>query len=67
MITTLEFIIASLVISICVSAITGTLVFCILKKKYNTEIDNLEYDIEGTVRCLSRLQDRYVEHMAKYH
>ena len=67
MITTLEFIIASLVISICVSAIVGTLVFCILKKKYDTEIDRLEYDIEWTVRCLNRFKERYVEHMAEYH
>lgn len=36
-VTILEFIIASLVISICVAAIIGTLVYCILKKIYDAK------------------------------
>lgn len=67
MISVWDFIIASLVMSICVSAIVGTLVFCILKKKYDTEVNELKYDNEFILKHFGRLQEKYEEHLYKYH
>ena len=67
MITLLEFIIASLVISICVSAIIGTLVYCILKKTYDAKIENFKEDFRFMFGELDKFEDTYFRHMRKYH
>ena len=67
MITSLEFIIVSLVISICVSAIVGTLVYCILKKTYDAEIKNFKEDFRFIFGELDKFEETYFKHMSKYH
>lgn len=67
MITILEFIIASLVMSICVSAVIGTLVFCILKKKHDKDIEWLFNMICDNKTEVYRFYEKYQDHMYKYH
>ena len=66
-ITILEFIIVSLVISICASAIVGTLVFCILKKKHDEDIEWLFNMICNNKTEVHRFYEQYQDHLCEYH
>lgn len=67
MITTLEFIIASLVMSICVTAIAGTLIYCLLKKKHDEDMDWLFNMICNNKTEVSRFYEQYKDHEYNYH
>ena len=67
MITTADFIIASLVMSYCAAAIVGTLVYCILKKKHDSDIDWLFNMICNNKTEVSRFYEQYQDHIADYH
>ena len=66
-ITILEFIIVSLVISICASAIVGTLVFCSLKKKHDKDINWLFNMICNNKTEVSRFYEQYQDHLFECH
>ena len=67
MITIMDFIIISLVMSVCVAAIVGTLVYCIFKKKHDEDINwlfNMIYDNKTEV---DRFHNKYQDHLFKWH
>lgn len=66
-ITITDFIITILVISFCTSIIVGTLVYCVLKKKYDEDIDWLFGRIANNHTAVSRLYNKYGDHIAEHH
>lgn len=67
MITAIEFIIASIVVSFCAAAIVGTLVYCILKKKHDEDINWLFKLICNNKTEVNRFYDKYYDHIVDYH
>ena len=67
MISIVELIIMVVVVSICTAAIAGTLVYCILKKKHDDDIDWLFKMICNDHTELHRFYDKYADHIAEYH
>jgi hypothetical protein len=67
MITITDFIIASSVISICAAIIVGVLVYCILKKKHDEDIEWLFKIICDNKTEVTRFYNKYADHMADYH
>ena len=67
MITIMEFIIASSVISFCAAAIVGTLVYCILKKKHEEDMGWLFNIICNNHTEVNRFYNKYADHMAEHH
>jgi septation ring formation regulator EzrA len=65
--TGLEFIICIIVVSLCVSSITGILVYRILKKKNDEQIDRLQNRIWMFEDRFFQVEDEFVIHMKKYH
>lgn len=63
----LDIIICTLVISLCLSIIVGAIVWHKLSKKHEEEVGMLKAQIANMQRRWIWLEERYVEHMAKYH
>lgn len=67
MITIIDFIIISLVISVCTAAIVGTLVYCIFKKKHDEDINWLFNMICNNKTEVGRFYDKYQDHLFEWH
>lgn len=67
MISIVELIIMIVVVSICAAAIVGTLVYCLLKKKHDEDIEWLCKMICNTHTEVHRFYDKYADHIAEYH
>lgn len=67
MITIMDFIVISLVMSFCAAAIVGTLVYCILKKKYDEDINWLLNVIYNNKTEVGRFYEQYQDHLSEYH
>lgn len=67
MITVMDFIIASLVMSFCAAAVVGTLVYFILKKKHDEDMDWLFNMIYNNKTEVSRFYEKYEDHLYDYH
>ena len=63
----IDFIIAVVIINICVAVATGNVVYCLLDKKYSSELGRLKGRMEEDERLFSRLYDEYREHYYKKH
>lgn len=66
-ITMIDFIITILVVSFCTSIIVGTLVYCILKKKHDEDIEWLCKIICNNHTIVHRFYDKYWDHLVEYH
>lgn len=67
MISIVELIIMIVVVSLCIASIVGTLVYCILKKKYDEDLNWLFNTICDNKTEVARFYNQYQEHMASYH
>ena len=67
MISIVELIIMMVVVSICAAAIAGTLVYCILKKKHDEDINWLFNMICNNKTEIDRFYNKYADHIAEYH
>ena len=67
MITITDFIIASSVMSICTAIIVGVLVYCLLKKKHDEDIDWLFNMICNNKTEVSRFYEAYQDHLFNCH
>lgn len=63
----LYIIICTLVISLCMSIIVGAVFYYKLNKKHEEEVGMLKARINNLEHRWVWLEERYVEHMAKYH
>jgi hypothetical protein len=63
----MDFIIATLVIGFCTSIIVGTLVYCILKKKHDEDIEWLFNMICTNKTEVNRFYNKYCDHIVEYH
>lgn len=63
----LDIIICILVISLCMSIIVGAVFYYKLNKKHEEEVGMLKAQIANMQQRWIWLEERYVEHMAKYH
>lgn len=63
----LEIIIYTVVTSLCISIIVGAIVWYKLYKKHEEEVGMLKARIDNLEHRWVWLEERYVEHMAKYH
>lgn len=66
-ITLIDFIIVALVISFCTSIIIGTVVYCILKKKHDEDIEWLFQRICIIKTKIDRFYNKYANHIVEYH
>lgn len=66
-ITVIDFIIAILVVSFCISLIISTLVYCILKKKHDEDIEWLFNLICTNKTEVNRFYNKYCDHIVEYH
>lgn len=62
----LDIILCTLVISLCMSIIVGTVFYYKLNKKHE-EVGMLKTRIDNLQHRWTWLEERYVEHMTKYH
>ena len=62
-----DIIICSVIISLCMSIMVGAIFYYKLNKKYEEETGMLEARIHLLEERLFGLEERHVEHMAKYH
>ena len=67
MISIVDLIIMVVVVSICAAAIAGTLVYCILKKKHDEDIEWLVKVICDNKTEVNRFYNKYADHIAEYH
>ena len=67
MISIVDLIIMTVVVSICAAAIAGTLVYCILKKRHDEDIEWLFNMICTNKTEVDRFYNKYWDHMAEYH
>jgi hypothetical protein len=67
MISIVELIIMIVVVSICAAAIAGTLVYCILKKKHDEDIEWLFNMICTNKTEVDRFYNKYWDHLVDYH
>ena len=68
--TVLEFVITSIVISIGIAGAVGLLVYHMIRKhydEYEENIDRLKLKVEMLEERTLHMEEEYVEHMAKYH
>ena len=63
----LDIIICTVVISICVSIVIGAVYYFKQEKKQEEEVGVLKAKIHLLEERLFEVEERYVEHMAKYH
>ena len=67
MISIVDLIIIVVVVSFCAAATVGTLVYCLLKKKHDEDIDWLFNMICNNHTEVHRFYDKYADHIAEYH
>ena len=67
MISIVDLIIMMVVVSFCAAAITSTLVYCILKKKHDDDMNWLFNMICNNKTEISRFYNKYADHIAEYH
>lgn len=67
MISIVDLIIMVVVVSICAAAIAGTLVYCILKKKHDEDVNWLFNMICNNKTETSRFYNKYWDHIVEYH
>lgn len=65
--TNLDIIIIAVVISLCAASIVGTLVYCILKKKHDEDMEWLFSVICENKTEVYRFYNQYQDHIAGYH
>ena len=62
-----DVIICSVIISLCLSIMVGAIFYYKLDKKHKEEVSFLKARIDNIEQRWVWLEERYVEHMAKYH
>ena len=67
MMTILNFIIATIVISFCISALVGCYLYKALKNEFDERIGRLEARVPMLEERSERLEDRHLEPMVRYH
>ncbi len=67
MISIVDLIIMMVVVSFCAAVIVGTLVYCILKKKHDEDIEWLFNMICDNKTEVGRFYDQYQDHLSDYH
>ena len=67
MISTVDIIIMMIVVSLCAAAIVSTLVYCILKKKHDEDVNWLFKIICDNKTEVNRFYNKYQDHIADYH
>lgn len=67
MISIVDLIIMTVVVSICAAAIAGTLVYCILKKKHDEDVNWLFNLICNNKTEVDRFYNKYWDHLVEYH
>lgn len=67
MISLIDLIIMIVVVSFCAAAIVGTLVYCLLKKKHDEDIEWLFNMICDNKTEVGRFYNKYADHIAEYH
>ena len=67
MVTTIKFIIATAIISFCISFIVGYCIYDYFKKKYDDRVGYLESKVDLLEERHFHLEDMHLEHMVKYH
>lgn len=67
MISIVDLIIMTVVVSICAAAIAGTLVYCILKKRHDEDIEWLFNMICTNKTEVDRFYNKYWDHLVEYH
>lgn len=63
----IDWIIAVIIINICVAVATGTIVYYLVDKKYSNELDRLKGRMTEDERLFNKLYDEYREHYYKKH
>ena len=66
-ITISDFIIALIVVSFSAAIIVGTLVYCILNKKHENDMDWLFNTICNNQTDVYRFYNKYADHIASFH
>ena len=66
-ISMVDIIICSVIISLCLSIVIGVLFYFRQEKEQEEKIGMLESKVHMLEEKLMRMEDHYVEHMAKYH
>lgn len=67
MISMVDLVIMTVVVSICAAAIAGTLVYCILKKRHDEDIEWLFNMICTNKTEVDRFYNKYWDHLVEYH
>lgn len=67
MITSVNFIIATILISFCISILIGCYLYKVLKDEFEDKVGRLEEKVYLLEEHHFHLEDMYLEHMAKYH
>ena len=67
MITTVNFIIATIIISFCISVLIGCYIYKVLKDHFDDKVERLEEKVRLLEEHHFNLKDTYLEHMVKYH
>lgn len=67
MITTIKFIIATIILSFCISVLIGYYVYKVLKDHFEDEIGRLKEKVHLLQERHFHLEDIYLEHMVKHH
>ena len=67
MISIVDFIIMTAAINTCVAVIVGTVVYRLLKKKHEEDINELLKEIQNNKTEVSRLYNQYLNHLIDYH
>ena len=67
MITIVNFVIATIVISFCVSTLISCYLYKVLKDHFEDKVERLEEKISAIEGRYSRLEDIHLEHVVKYH
>ena len=67
MITTVNFIIGTIILSFCVSILIGCYLYKVLKDHFEDKIGRLEEKVRLLEERHFNLENMYLEHMVKYH
>ncbi len=67
MISIVDFIIMTAAINTCVAVIIGTVVYRLLKKKHDEDIDWLLNEVQANKTEVSRLYNQHLNHLVSYH
>ena len=67
MTTTVNFIMATIVLSFCISILIGCYLYKVLKDEFEDKVGRLEEKVHLLEERHFHLEDTYLEHMVKYH